>query len=135
MVKLRNGWLTVGIHRKLQTVYGHVASLESIHRTCFNCWTSVHNGSLTTGNPQEVANDVWACGKLGINSPNLFRLLDEHVELLVDNRNPQDIGNCVWACGKLVKSVSIAGQAQNGWLTEGINRKLQTVHGFVASLE
>ena len=53
------------------------------------------------GNSQEVANCVWACGKLGIKSPNLFQFLDQRAEWLLDNGNPQEVANCAWACGTL----------------------------------
>ena len=60
---------------------------------------------FANGNPQQIANCIWAFGTLRIQSPNLFRLLDERAEWLVENGNAQNVSNCVWACGKLgVKS-------------------------------
>ena len=48
------------------------------------------------GSPRQVASCVWACGKLEIESPNLFRLLDERAEWLVDNGTPQAVAICAW---------------------------------------
>ena len=53
------------------------------------------------GNTQGVANCVWACGTLGLESPNLFQLLDQRSEWLFENGTPQAVANCVWACGSL----------------------------------
>ena len=53
------------------------------------------------GNPQEIANCIWACGTLEIESPTLFRLLDQRSEWLVGNLTSQGLANCIWACGKL----------------------------------
>ena len=52
-------------------------------------------------NAQHVSNCVWACGTLGLKSPNLFRLLDQRGELLFDNGAPQNVAICIWACGTL----------------------------------
>ena len=46
-----------------------------------------------TGNLQEVANCVWACGRLGIQSPNVFRLLDRNAERLFETGNSQNVAN------------------------------------------
>jgi hypothetical protein len=56
---------------------------------------------VKNGTPQSIANCVWACGKLGIEAPKLFELLDERAEWLMNNGIPQSIANSVWACGKL----------------------------------
>ena len=53
------------------------------------------------GTPQAVGHCIWACGKLGIKSPNLFRMLDQRAAWLFEHGSTQTIANCVWACGKL----------------------------------
>ncbi|KAI2507064.1 hypothetical protein MHU86_7333 [Fragilaria crotonensis] len=53
------------------------------------------------GSPQNVTNCVWACGKLGVETPNLFKSLDERVEWVFFDGSTQDIANCAWACGTL----------------------------------
>ncbi|KAI2495864.1 RAP domain [Fragilaria crotonensis] len=53
------------------------------------------------GKPQEIANCVWACAKLGMESPNLFRLMEERAEWLFKYGNQQEIASCIWACGTL----------------------------------
>ena len=47
---------------------------------------------VDSGNPQEAANCIWACGKLGINSPNLFQLLDKCAQWFVDHG--KSTGSC-----------------------------------------
>ena len=69
-------------------MYGHVASLESSHQICFNRLIRAAEWFLDNANPQEIANCVWACGKLGIKSPNLFRLMDKRAESLDEDGNP-----------------------------------------------
>ena len=56
---------------------------------------------LESKDPRSVANCVWACGKLGIEAPTLFKRLDEGSEWFMDNGNTQDVANCVVACGTL----------------------------------
>ncbi|KAI2514298.1 endonuclease [Fragilaria crotonensis] len=53
------------------------------------------------GNPQEIANCIWAYGTLEIESPTLFRLLDQRADWLAGNLTSQGLANCIWACGKL----------------------------------
>ena len=53
------------------------------------------------GTPQNVANCIWACGSLRLESPNLFRLLDQRSKWLFQHGDSQNIANCVWACGTL----------------------------------
>jgi hypothetical protein len=38
---------------------------------------------------------------LCIESPNLFRLIDQRAEWMFENGDPQGIANCLRACGKL----------------------------------
>ena len=62
-----------------------------------------------TRQPQNIAKCVLAYvrAKLGIKLSNLFWLLEERTEWLVDNGNPQEVVNYVWAYGKLgIKSSS-----------------------------
>ena len=56
---------------------------------------------IDNANPQEIANCVWACAKIGVHPMNLFRGLDERAQWFVHNGTPQAVANCVWACGKL----------------------------------
>ena len=56
---------------------------------------------IESGNGRDVADSAWACGKLGIELPNLFRLLDERALWLFEHGNARDISESVWACGKL----------------------------------
>ncbi|KAI2498637.1 hypothetical protein MHU86_15871 [Fragilaria crotonensis] len=53
------------------------------------------------GNPENIANFVWACGKLKVHAPNLLRLLDREAQTLFDYGNPQHISTSIWACGRL----------------------------------
>ena len=53
------------------------------------------------GNSQDTSNCIWACGKLGIKSPNLFAALDREADRVFQDAHPQDIANSVWACAKL----------------------------------
>ena len=58
---------------------------------------------------QNIAKCVLAYvrAKLGIKLSNLFCLLEERTEWLVDNGDPQEVVNYVWAYGKLgIKSSS-----------------------------
>lgn len=52
------------------------------------------------GTPQNITNSVWACGKLGVVAPNLFKALDEQVDWVIDG-GTQGIANCAWACATL----------------------------------
>ena len=56
---------------------------------------------VDTGDPHSIANCVWACGKLKIQSPNLFQMLDERAQWFVDHGTPQALANCVYVCGTL----------------------------------
>ncbi|KAI2495865.1 hypothetical protein MHU86_18646 [Fragilaria crotonensis] len=54
------------------------------------------------GNPQEIANCFWACGRLKFECHDMFRLLDERSEWLVQSgMTPQGLANCAWACATL----------------------------------
>jgi hypothetical protein len=51
---------------------------------------------MGVGTPHEIANYIWACGKLELaGAQNLFRMFDERAEWLMGKRNPQDIAYCV----------------------------------------
>ena len=50
---------------------------------------------------QNVSNCVWSCAKLGIQSPNLFRMLESRADWIFENGKPQEISNCVWSCATL----------------------------------
>jgi uncharacterized protein YlbG (UPF0298 family) len=54
-----------------------------------------------TKNVQDVSNCVWACAKLGIQSPNVFRMLESRADWLFTKGDPHSVSNCVWACAKL----------------------------------
>ena len=75
------------------------ASAMKIVRLVDDCETA--QWFIDNGNPQDIANCVWACGKLGIEASDMFRLLDHRAEWLVENGNPQDLANCLWACATL----------------------------------
>ena len=53
------------------------------------------------GEGSRIAYCVWACGTLGIESPNLFRLLNQWAESSIESGKPQDTANCIWSRGKL----------------------------------
>jgi hypothetical protein len=90
-------------------------------------------------NPQDIAYCVWACGRLGIEAPNLFRLLEQRADVLFWNGNPQDLKNCVWACGVLgLESPNLSrllDQCLNAFSKTEHHKKLLIVSGLVASLE
>jgi len=52
-------------------------------------------------NVQRVSNCIWACAKLGIQSPYLFSLLESRADWLFENGTCQEVSNCIWACAKL----------------------------------
>jgi hypothetical protein len=52
------------------------------------------------GDPQHVANSVWACAKLGVAAPMLFDALNKNDKWLVEG-DPQNVANSVWACATL----------------------------------
>jgi hypothetical protein len=54
------------------------------------------------GNSQEIANCIWACGRLKFECQNMFRLLDERATWFVQSgTTPQGMANCIWACATL----------------------------------
>ena len=58
--------------------------------------------------PQVIANCLWAYATLGIEAPNLFRVLDERAEWLFQHGNQHDVAISAWSCGKLgVKSPNL----------------------------
>ena len=50
---------------------------------------------------QDIANCAWACASLDIRSPNLFRLLDQNAEWMLQHGNQEQLSDCAWACGVL----------------------------------
>lgn len=50
-------------------------------------------------NPQNLVHCAWACGKLYIESPKLFQLLNKHAELLLVTRKSARHCNLFFACG------------------------------------
>jgi len=50
---------------------------------------------------QAVANIAWACAALGVQSPSLFRAIDESAESLIKSGEPQHIASMAWACAAL----------------------------------
>ena len=60
------------------------------------------------GNTHDVSNCIWACGKLGVKVPNLFRLFEERCEWFFENAAPQNFAHSVWAFGSLgIKSPNL----------------------------
>ena len=53
------------------------------------------------GNPQAIANCVWACAKLSIQSPKVFTLLDQNAAWLHENGTAGSVAMCAWACAEL----------------------------------
>eukprot|EP00978_Attheya_sp_CCMP212_P000883 scaffold1892_cov47-Attheya_sp.AAC.2 len=53
------------------------------------------------GDPQQIANTVWACATLEIESPILFSQVEKHAKWFVQESNSQGIANTVWAFATL----------------------------------
>ena len=76
---------------------------------------------VTNGEPQTIANSVWACAALGLPSPHLFCELEKRASWLVQNGTPQAIANSAWACATLgVKSPQLFGEIDKraSWLVK-----------------
>jgi hypothetical protein len=66
------------------------------------------------GNPQDIADTVLACAKLGVEWPKLFLQVENHAERLVKECTPHAIATTVWACAKLgVESPKLFLQVEN----------------------
>eukprot|EP00978_Attheya_sp_CCMP212_P005250 scaffold11660_cov49-Attheya_sp.AAC.1 len=94
------------------------------HRTSSILFSQVEKHAewlVKEGKPQAIANTVWACAKLGVESPKLFSQVEKHAEQLVKEGNTQEIANTVWACATLgVKSPKLFSQVEKhaDWLVK-----------------
>jgi very-short-patch-repair endonuclease len=53
------------------------------------------------GNPQDIANTVWAVATMGIESPLLFEAINTHPACIIADGTPQEIANTAWAFATL----------------------------------
>jgi hypothetical protein len=56
---------------------------------------------IRKGEPQHVANTAWACAKLGVECPALFKAINDNASYLVEQGSPQAVANTARACAKL----------------------------------
>ena len=93
--------------RAVASILHDIAKLDLVDNqsteTIFSLFEDDKTAALLFENddPQDIVNCAWACASLEIESPNLFRLLDQHAEWLLKNGNQQQLSNCAWACGVL----------------------------------
>lgn len=93
--------------RAVASILHDIAKLDLVDNqsteTIFSLFEDDKTAALLFENndPQDIVNCAWACASLEIESPNLFRLLDQNAEWLLENGNQQQLSNCAWACGVL----------------------------------
>ncbi|KJV54502.1 RAP domain protein, partial [Orientia chuto str. Dubai] len=75
--------------------------------------------------PQDLANSIWACGRLEIHpSKDFVKAWIKHATAIIDHFKPQDLANSIWACGRL--EIHPSDDFINAW----INHATATIDQF-----
>mmetsp|Transcript_10511 Transcript_10511/g.12044 ORF Transcript_10511/g.12044 Transcript_10511/m.12044 type:complete len:810 (+) Transcript_10511:54-2483(+) len=80
----------------------HSSSLSSYHPRVFDVLSKAAIKQIHTFNSQALANIVWACTKVGHNSPELFDAVSREAAKKINGFSSQSLANMIWAYAKVI---------------------------------
>jgi len=80
----------------------HSSSSSLYHSEVFDVLSKAAIEQIHTFNSQALANIVWACTKVGYNSPELFDAVSREAAQKINRFSSQSLANMVWAYAKMI---------------------------------